>query len=662
MLIKRKRERQARRLENEPGSNTVRLAPLCSSSALSALAVGFCFLALLPRVCRSQEISVSHIVQVTKGLRNHSEVIVAADPSSAGRLLACSMVEPARPSLRASRDVAYLSTDGGLHWSQTLEFGGSLWSSDPSCSFARHGLAFYAGLSFEALNAGWAGKTVLYRSPNGGLSWSVAPSLPQGDREFLTVDVRKNRIYAGEIVDGLSLDGRREAPLVVYESADDARSFQTRAVLSAGKQLRVFGYPGGILPDGTFATAFAAIPLSAALAGRQARQAGTLRVLLYSATRFPHVSLPTVNKIYECDAWRNSTPMPSLAVDETRGPFRGRMYLAWPDSRSGRCEILFSYSSDRGRTWSAPLKVDDDRSWGSGSEGPDDFHPVLAINPQGVVGILWYDRRQDQDNISWQPRFSASLDGGLTFLPSVRFRGAGMKIYQSRVVQLTSMAEGGANPPFRSGGPIRVSFGYASHELTGGETAGLASDPSGFFHALWIDNRTGVAQVWTARISVNGRVQANGAALSANLSDISNRAAILFSGAELNRIDHVFKIVAYVQNSSTLPIRAPLELRVLRLGSQIGEPKFDNADNHKRGAGAIFNFTPLMPAGGLEPGERTRGREIAVRLDRLVPKISRGNYRAVSEMITIDFSVLAGQAHKNSQKEPSKVLDPAPRF
>jgi hypothetical protein len=40
-----------------------------------------------------------------------------------------------------------------------------------------------------------------------------------------------------------------------------------------------------------------------------------------------------------------------------------------------------------------------------------------------------------------------------------------------------------------------------------GDTAGLVADADGVFHALWIDNRTGVHQVWTATIAVRGVVR-----------------------------------------------------------------------------------------------------------------------------------------------------------
>ena len=46
-----------------------------------------------------------------------------------------------------------------------------------------------------------------------------------------------------------------------------------------------------------------------------------------------------------------------------------------------------------------------------------------------------------------------------------------------------------------------------STRFNGGDTAGLAADADGVFHALWIDSRTGVHQMWTATIAVRGVVR-----------------------------------------------------------------------------------------------------------------------------------------------------------
>jgi hypothetical protein len=34
---------------------------------------------------------------------------------------------------------------------------------------------------------------------------------------------------------------------------------------------------------------------------------------------------------------------------------------------------------------------------------------------------------------------------------------------------------------------------------------GLIADANGVFHSLWIDNRTGIRQVWTATVTIKAK-------------------------------------------------------------------------------------------------------------------------------------------------------------
>src|SRR5690606_6135465 len=97
-----------------------------------------------------------------------------------------------------------------------------------------------------------------------------------------------------------------------------------------------------------------------------------------------------------------------------------------------------------------------------------------------VVGLLWYDRRDNPDNLSYYPRFSASLDGGDTWLPSVRL----------------------STHPYAAG-PASQKSAFTGN---GGDTAGLAVGADGAFHPVWVDDRTGVPQAWTAVVRVEGAV------------------------------------------------------------------------------------------------------------------------------------------------------------
>jgi hypothetical protein len=53
-------------------------------------------------------------------------------------------------------------------------------------------------------------------------------------------------------------------------------------------------------------------------------------------------------------------------------------------------DIYLSQSTDAGRTWSAPLKVNDNVD----TAGPtDQFQPSVAAGPGGAVAVAFYDRR-----------------------------------------------------------------------------------------------------------------------------------------------------------------------------------------------------------------------------------------------------------------------------
>src|SRR3712207_8750402 len=46
--------------------------------------------------------------------------------------------------------------------------------------------------------------------------------------------------------------------------------------------------------------------------------------------------------------------------------------------------------------------------------------PSVAVNKDGVVGLTWYERRKEAGGECQHLYFTASLDGGKSFLPQVR--------------------------------------------------------------------------------------------------------------------------------------------------------------------------------------------------------------------------------------------------
>ncbi len=107
---------------------------------------------------------------------------------------------------------------------------------------------------------------------------------------------------------------------------------------------------------------------------------------------------------------------PAMECDITGGTFNGRLYIAYMDEGFGDYDIFLRYSDDHGETWSSPLRVNDDFL----GNGADQFHPWTVVSPDGVVNIIFYDRRHDPSNLLMDLYLAQSLDGGQSFEPNVR--------------------------------------------------------------------------------------------------------------------------------------------------------------------------------------------------------------------------------------------------
>jgi hypothetical protein len=101
---------------------------------------------------------------------------------------------------------------------------------------------------------------------------------------------------------------------------------------------------------------------------------------------------------------------PKLAIG--KGPKNaGVLYVVWndgdhpvPDLFSATAsyqfsDILFASSADAGATWSAPVKVNNSSADGTPAHPfTDEFHPALATDKTGKIGVCYYDRSNDPRN------------------------------------------------------------------------------------------------------------------------------------------------------------------------------------------------------------------------------------------------------------------------
>lgn len=390
-----------------------------------------------------------------------------------------------------------LSTDGGHEWTRTdpealraLDDCG-----DPWVAFGRGDTVFLSVLAGAELESGRQTDRVhVFRSPDGGRTWSGPALLPGGayDHPSIVVD-RGDGPTAGELyvlaaqVTRDSARGRL-GHVVLSRSGDGGLSFQDPARAIPTNLSHQAGVPV-VMWDGT--VAFSLYDFATPRGDRLLRMRRLWLVTSGDAGRT--LSSPFfVTEI--SDHWM----FPTLAVDPSlRGAFRDRLYTAWTsfgpipepgagDARTAELNRLFvdmsrgvflAYSSDRGRTWSPPTLVSE-----SADGTIEGRHPAVAASPDGVVGVAWFAR--DRANPCFLPYFSASLDGGRTFLPAV------------------PVADIPDCPDPAVPGNVVGGFETATRWPAGGDYFGLAADANGAFRAVWADSRTGRYQLWTASITV----------------------------------------------------------------------------------------------------------------------------------------------------------------
>lgn len=116
--------------------------------------------------------------------------------------------------------------------------------------------------------------------------------------------------------------------------------------------------------------------------------------------------------------FRSGVGLQGLAVDKSTG----NVYAVWHDGRNlvspdpvllnyNFSDVLLAKSTDRGQTWSQPVRVNDDPL---GLQA-DQFQPALAVSPKGDIHVLFYDRREDARNLQINAFLAVSRDAGQTF-------------------------------------------------------------------------------------------------------------------------------------------------------------------------------------------------------------------------------------------------------
>ncbi len=580
----------------------------------------------------------------------HYEVEIAANPSDGQQLMACSMLFP--NNFPSTDIVTYVSFDGGKTWKLTLRTKGEgphpSW--DPDCQYGTDNIAYSVSegiRSFEGFRLTDPLSTYnrIDRSLDGGNTWEASFRLVHAERTFLTVDHNAGPQHGWLYLYGQAGVG---SPLGVRISwsSDKGQTASTQYIsLNDGKSCTGTG-PGAILSDGTL---IFPVPVQDVSQPEGSKTKYSIEIV---RAKFQQVNWPLrVETLTPGDWFINhrsaGSVLPAMAVDSSNGPFRDRVYSTWEEETADGSQIKLSFSSDKGKTWSRPRVINDDvpRQVRNDTKGLDDLHGIVAVNSQGVVGVMWLDRRGYAGNLGWTVRFRVSLDGGETFLPSVKASSIDFDPSRNKLVPLFPTR----NDWFPNEALTTNELEIGAFTFSGGHTMGLAADADGKFHPLWVANPTGVPQLWTTDITVQAKAEKNGSTELANLKDASKLVRLGFTSRVYNRETHALDFDLQLENVSESKVGGPLKVRVLDIGSRVGSVTVKTGDRETIAEGSVLDFSSLFTGGILKRGDVTKPIHVRLNMRGIDPfSLSSFGYIPLAILTT---KVLAGSI------EPPKKLE-----
>jgi hypothetical protein len=326
---------------------------------------------------------------------------------------------------------AAYSQDAGRTWKLATGVAAPNYknSGDVSTVFDNKGHALICYISFDKLgtfNYWGHGATrngiFVRRSLDGGATWepqlrTVAaqpskPGVPFEDKPYLVADASRTSPYTGNLYIGWTRWTLTDSRMLFSRSTDDGVTWSAPLEISQVRGLprddngALEGFDGTVAPDGTL---YAVWAVTDNIVFTESHDGGKT----FSPTRNIVSTAPTM---FALDGMERANGFPQIALDPRSTPRGGRrggpIYVTWSDYRNGDVDVFCIVSKDHGRTWSRPIRVNNDPV----HDGADQFFQWLAVDPvSGAVNVAFYDRRQDPNNKVQIVALARSTNGARSF-------------------------------------------------------------------------------------------------------------------------------------------------------------------------------------------------------------------------------------------------------
>jgi hypothetical protein len=312
----------------------------------------------------------------------------------------------------------YFSTDQGFSWNtDTISSSYGIWG-DPVLVSDQYGTIYFVHLSGSPYDTTWLDRMVVQKSSDGGKtfndgSYTGLRGFHDQDKPALTCDLT-NSPYRGNLYLAWtefdtygSLNPSDSSRILFSYSTDQATSWSDPKVLSdingnsIDNSLTVELTSIAVGPDGSVYICWMG---PAGLVVKRSDNGGK------TFTPEKHVWTPMPGWDYPIPGFIRCNSSPTLLCDNSNSANRGMLYLLFGDKRLKSSDVYITRSSDRGDSWTTPVRVSND------SSGRERFFPTATIdNSTGALYSIFYDRRNTLGD-STEVYLSRSTDGGITFI------------------------------------------------------------------------------------------------------------------------------------------------------------------------------------------------------------------------------------------------------
>lgn len=318
---------------------------------------------------------------------------------------------------------AAYSTDAGHSWkvAEGVDPKNYRVSGDVSTVFDHQGHAFVCYMAFDKLGtfnywAHGASRSGLFvrRSLDGGKTWEAdhipviehpsEPQIPFEDKPYIVADNNPKSKFAGNLYIGWTRWEIADSKIMLARSTDDGKTWSSAIEIDAHPGLprddngAAEGFDGVVGADGTI---YATWSQDNNIMLTSSRDGGKT----FSRAR---AIIHTAPIMFDIETLERANGFPEIAID----PKSNRLYITWSDYRNGDLDVFLSFSDDRGKHWSEPVRVNNDPV----HDGAEQFFQWMAVDPtDGSINVLFYDRRGDPRNRKQIVVLARSTDGGQTF-------------------------------------------------------------------------------------------------------------------------------------------------------------------------------------------------------------------------------------------------------